>query len=159
MKSIRMDDTSVRKELLMSQKYPHSKKVALAFAIVILFFPCFQVSMFIWQEINAEPDVLPIPFESEAWKRGDDIGNFRTVRSQMIGDLLQRHDFHGWSKEQIVDLLGNPDEGENHEMYPLWDMAYFLGVERGGWASLDNEYVVFRLNGQQKVIDYRVTVG
>ncbi|MCH7989919.1 MAG: hypothetical protein IID46_12320 [Planctomycetes bacterium] len=132
------------------------KKVTLAIAMVILFFPCFPVSMYIWQEFNAEPDVLPIPFESEAWKRGDTIGDNRTVRSQMIDDLLQRHDFHGWSKEQIIDLLGNPGEGENHVMYPLFDMAYTLGLEREGWASVDFEYLVFKLNDQQKVIHFRV---
>jgi hypothetical protein len=38
---------------------------------------------------------MPIPFESEAWRRADPIANHCTVRSQMIDDLLQRHDFNG----------------------------------------------------------------
>jgi hypothetical protein len=111
--------------------------------------------------IEGNDGVVPIRVETQAWKRADEIDGYRTVRSQMIGDLLRRHDFTGWSRAKVIQLLGQPDPRppRNPSPWNAWDMVYFLGLERGGEYSLDDEYLVFRLNAQQRVVNYRTVVN
>jgi len=53
----------------------------------------------------------------------------------MIEDLLKRYKFDGWTREQVVDLLGQPnDPGDSFDQ---WDIVYVLGLQRGGAFSLD----------------------
>ena len=103
--------------------------------------------------------VRPISFEPFAWRRADDIGNHRTVRSQMVGDLLGKHDFQGWSRNTLTELLGEPDWDPKTSGFADWDIAYHLGLERGGSLSLDDECLVFRFDGNDRVIAYRTTVN
>ena len=106
------------------------------------------------------PMVRPIPFESAEWKRAEGIGNGRTVRSQMVDDLLDRHDFKGKTREQVVALLGEPDRAPRNDFRPPNHPAlvYALGLERAGPFSVDFEYLAFRLDGQKRVVELAVTV-
>lgn len=70
----------------------------------------------------------------------------------MVDDLLSRHNFRGMTREQTVAILGEPDKTE---YFRDWDMVYWLGPERG-FMSIDSEWLVFRLDGQQKVTDYKI---
>jgi hypothetical protein len=56
------------------------------------------------------------------------------------------------TREQTVAILGEPDKTE---YFRDWDMVYWLGPERG-FMSIDSEWLVFRLDGQQKVTDYKI---
>jgi hypothetical protein len=108
-------------------------------------------------ESNAEPQIVQIPFEAEAWKRADPIENFRTVRIQMIDDVQIRNNFNGWSRTEIIDLLGESNRIPP-SMRQSWQMAYRLGRERGAFMALDDEFLVFRFDRQGKVVAYGVTV-
>jgi hypothetical protein len=104
--------------------------------------------------------VRPRPFNPVAWRHADEIGNYRTVRSQMISDLLCNHDFHGWSRDEVVELLGEPDwDHRTVSSFRNWDFVYYLGLERQGWASLDDEVLVFRFDTNDRVIEYRNMVN
>src|SRR5262245_52480580 len=48
--------------------------------------------------------VQQITFESEAWKRADPIERHRSVRSQMIDDLLVRYDLRQWPRSKVTEL-------------------------------------------------------
>ena len=95
------------------------------------------------------------PFDAAAWRQPKPIDNDRTERSQMVDDLLRRYDFSGWTREEVVKLLGEPDAISGEGMFPEWDMTYLIGLERGGSWSLDYEYLVFRLDKNNRVVDYR----
>jgi len=103
--------------------------------------------------------VRPTPFETDAWRRADDIDNYRTVRSQMVNDLLRKYDFHGWSRSSLFELLGEPEWDPKTAGFPNWDIAYHLGLERGGSFSLDDEFLLFRFDSHDRVIDYGTGVN
>src|SRR5438094_6527383 len=66
--------------------------------------PGIGLSSFVVAACTQEPK--QIPFDADGWKRATPIENHRTVRSRMITDLLRRHDFHGKSRQEVIDLLG-----------------------------------------------------
>jgi hypothetical protein len=49
----------------------------------------------------------------------------------MVNDLLDRYDFHGMGREEVIAVLGKPDDVEQMSTEPEalkgWDMAYWLG--------------------------------
>lgn len=104
-------------------------------------------------------DVRPIRLDAAAWRRADDIGNYRSVRSQMVGDLLGKYDFHGWSRTSLNEVLGESDWNPKTSGFASWDIAYYLGLERGGSFSLDDECLVFRFDTNDRVVDYRTAVN
>lgn len=106
--------------------------------------------------------VTPIRFDSVAWKRADPIEDYRTVRNQMIGDLLSRRLLEGRTRAQVEILLGPPLEGPLDEAGvdgDRWHMAYYLGMERCGWASLDDEFLVIRFDSDGEVVEYGTAVN
>jgi hypothetical protein len=97
-----------------------------------------------------------IRFESEAWKRADPIENHRTVRSQMVDDLLSSTNFQGWTRQEVIQLLGELDATSGFEQF---DMIYVLGMERGGAYSLDDEALGFKFNLNGRVIKFGRSVN
>lgn len=90
-------------------------------------------------------------FDPVAWKT--DERNFtNAVRIRMVDDLLRRHTFRGMTRDQVTGIIGEPDKTE---YFKDWDMVYWLGPERR-FISIDSEWLVFRLDGQKKVTDYRI---
>jgi len=91
-----------------------------------------------------------IPFNSASWKADQDTEN--PLRIRMVDDLLAKNDFHGAAKAEIVALLGEPD---HDVIFTDRDLPYRLGPERD-YFSLDTEWLVFRLNLHDDVIDYAI---
>lgn len=106
-------------------------------------------------DITKTHPVKSIPFDATAWQGADPIEDHRTVRSQMIDDLLKRYSFRGWSESEVIELLGTPDRGPPST--PRCWLVYRLGAERGAWA-LDDEYLYFQFNAQNRVTDFGTTV-
>jgi hypothetical protein len=77
----------------------------------------------------------------------------------MIDDLLRRYNFVGWARTDLVALLGKPDAVPGNVGFASWDMAYYLGMERGGAFSLDDEFLLFRIDSHGNVREYRVGVN
>jgi hypothetical protein len=90
-------------------------------------------------------------FDPVAWK-AEDRGFTNAVRIRMVDDLLRRHSFRGMTREQVVAIVGEPDQTE---YFKEWDLVYWHGPERG-FISIDSEWLVFRLNCQKKVTDLRI---
>jgi len=91
-------------------------------------------------------------FDSAAWQSESGRSSTNAVRIRMVDDLLSRHNFRGMTREQTVAIVGEPDMTE---YFRDWDMVYWLGPERG-LLSIDSEWLVFRLDGQKKVTDYKI---
>lgn len=108
-------------------------------------------------DIDSPPPhpVKPIAFEAPAWQRADRIEGHRTVRSQMIDDLLRRYNFRGWSEDEVIELLG-PSDRRPPTMRSV-HIVYRLGAQRGAW-SLDDEYLYFRIDAQNRVTEFGTTV-
>lgn len=98
-----------------------------------------------------------IPFERSSWQQATSIGNSRTVRSQMIDNLMNQFDFEGWTVEQVVELLGPPNE--NPSGFGQWDLVDVLGLERHGGLSLDDEALGFKMNSDGVVKVYGLSVN
>ena len=90
------------------------------------------------------------PFDSAAWKGEKTLTN--DIRIRMVDDLLRRHSFRGMTRDQVTGIIGEPDKTE---YFKNWDLVYWLGPERG-FMSIDSEWLVFRLNGQKKVTEFRI---
>jgi hypothetical protein len=111
-------------------------------------------------------DVPQIPFDAAAWKQVTDpwhaprqatpAESYRTARSKMIEDLLKRYDFHGWTRDQVIDLLGKPDNPG--DSFDQWDVVYVLGLQRAGALSCDWEALGFKLDSSGKVNNYHIAV-
>mgnify|MGYP006969367956 CR=1 FL=1 len=133
---------------------PFHVTAALALVLPIVF-----VASCAYQWGVFENDVEQIPFDRVEWRLAMAIEGHRTTRSQMIDDLLEEYDFHGWSRASILDLLGDPDwKAEDSGFLSDWDTAYLIGLERNGGFSLDDEYLVFRFNSDGTVVAYRTMV-
>ena len=104
------------------------------------------------------PDVRQIPFDSVAWKRADEIENHRTVRSQMVDQLIGSGRLDGLKQTEIENLLGPPLRDMNAAGVDgqRWNMAYYLGLERSGSWSIDDEFLVIRFDAQGRVAEYRI---
>jgi hypothetical protein len=89
-------------------------------------------------------------FDAAAWRGEKVLTN--DVRIWMVNDLLRRHRFRGMTREQVTAIIGEPDETG---YFKDWDLVYWLGPERG-FISIDSEWLVFRLDSQKKVVDYRI---
>jgi hypothetical protein len=104
------------------------------------------------------PDrVARIPFDSTGWQRADPIEHHRTVRSQMIDDLLRRHKFDGQTRQQVVELLGQPTG--KWSGFEKWDIIYVLGLERSGAFSLDDEALGFKFDTTDRVVKYGLSLN
>jgi hypothetical protein len=103
------------------------------------------------------PEVERLRFDSTKWQRADPIERHRTVRSQMIEDLMERYNFQGWTRQEVVKLLGKPDT--IWSSFAQWDIIYVLGVERAGAFSLDDEALGFKFDVNDRVIAYGLSVN
>ena len=78
----------------------------------------------------------------------------------MIQDLLRQHKFEGWTRQQVVALLGEPTRGEPAKMgFSQWDAVYILGLERAGAWSFDDEALGFKFDTTDRVTSYGLSVN
>jgi hypothetical protein len=101
------------------------------------------------------------PFVASEWKEAPDPtrAGERGIRSEMVFDLLERYDFTGWSRAQVVALLGLGTAPRRGSGFEQWDRIYFLGLERSGAFSLDDEVLGFEFNNSGRVVDFGTSVN
>lgn len=87
-------------------------------------------------------------FDSETWKQG----NQDEVRIRMIDSLLHLHNLTGMTQDQVVNLLGDPD---NTSYFREYDMVYRLGNERG-FISIDSEWLVLKYDSDKVITEHRI---
>lgn len=81
-----------------------------------------------------------IPFDEGLWRaqgRIDREDRDRT-RKYMLDDLLNRYDFTGWSKSEVLKLLGHPDREYTNADTNAISIYYYLD----GWTT-DYFYLTF----------------
>jgi hypothetical protein len=91
-------------------------------------------------------------FAATAWRDPVLAYGDSAVRGCMVDDLLSRHNFREQSRAQVVVLLGEPRPTDYFSEYQL---VYWLGPERG-LMSVDSEWLVFRIDTQGRVTEYRL---
>jgi hypothetical protein len=93
------------------------------------------------------------PFDAEKWLEADAKGTSaqQEYRVLAIEDLLAHKNFKGWTRAQVVSLLGQPTRTNKFQHY---DIVYWLGPERS-CIRIDSEWLVFALKEDQ-VKSYRV---
>jgi hypothetical protein len=88
------------------------------------------------------PDVDTIDFESAKWLAASvPDGTYNSVRLRMADSFLADERPIGKSRDQIVALLGEPNDTPYFSEY---DMVYYLGPERGP-MGIDSEWLVLKL--------------
>jgi hypothetical protein len=98
------------------------------------------------------------PFEASLWeKAAPNSPCCRTVRSEMVDDLLAQYDFRGWSRAEIIGLLGSPSP--TWAGFEQWDLYYVLGLERAGPYSLDDEALGFKFDAAGHVVKFGTSVN
>ena len=70
----------------------------------------------------------------------------------MVDALLSKHQFNGYSKKAVLELLGEPEQTNYFQDY---DLVYWLGPERG-FISIDSEWLVFKLDADLHVREYHI---
>jgi hypothetical protein len=101
-------------------------------------------------------------FEALAWQesaRPAQLFMRDATRLRMIDDLLDRYDLVGMTRSRVTALLGEPEDGSGDDRYqfPGWDLAYYLGPERG-LLGLDSEWLAIRLDEDNRVSEYRIII-
>ena len=89
-------------------------------------------------------------FDPVAWQAQKGFAD--DIRIRMVDDLLSNQDFHGMTRDALTAIVGEPN-GDGY--FEEWDLVYWLGPERG-FMSIDSEWLVFRLDSQERVSDYRI---
>ena len=89
-------------------------------------------------------------FDKVAWQDSRGVADHARIR--MVDDLLKRKNFLGMTREEVTAIVGESDQTG---YFSDWDLVYWLGPERS-WMSVDSEWLVFRLNEENRVTDYRI---
>jgi hypothetical protein len=88
------------------------------------------------------PEIAVLDFDSAKWQAAAKPDATRnSVRLRMADSFLADQQPIGQSRDQIVALLGEPDDTPYFRNY---DMVYYLGPERGP-MGIDSEWLVFKL--------------
>jgi hypothetical protein len=91
-------------------------------------------------------------FDQQLWHDCADYQAAQFPRLGMADRLIAQGTLRGKSRLEVVDVLGEPPESG---FFRDWDLVYWLGPERA-FFSVDSEWLVFRLNKQLHVVDYRI---
>ena len=78
-------------------------------------------------------------------------------RGYIVDDFLNENDIVGKTKEDIQDLLGEPDTEESFSKEEN-KVVYLLGLELG-FIRMDSDYLVIWFNDEGKVIEYEIIRG
>lgn len=101
-------------------------------------------------------------FNSAAWIASEGQGITQSdqddrTRPLMIDDLLATYDFTGYSRAQIVGLLGDPSFHAASPAQTQWDEWYLIEREHDDSTPGQFKFLVFDLE-QDKVVKYQTTV-
>ena len=91
----------------------------------------------------------PVPFDSQTWKQTPSEFSLQSVRLRMANDLVSTHLRDGMTREEVVGMLGEPDETPYFAEY---DMVYHLGQERHPFG-IDSEWLVIRLDANRQAAE------
>lgn len=94
-----------------------------------------------------------LSFDARRWRdKSADAGDAWPTRLRMVDSLMDSRLLDGRTRQQVVDLLGPPDDTSK---WRDWDVVYHLGPERKGVFRIDSEWLVIRLDSSRTVASYR----
>ena len=95
-----------------------------------------------------------IEFDSNVWKNAPAEFSLESTRLRMVDNFLDEHDVVGMSQDQIVQLLGEPDDTLYFNTY---EMVYMLGQETDSYFAIDSQWLLFDIDelGQVASCDIR----
>ena len=79
------------------------------------------------------------PFDSQKWRDGDAL-----ERGTMIVDLLKKRTINGKTKDEVLELLGEPDKRSTADASEIWH----YNVELAGENPTQSFPVTFDKNGK-----------
>ena len=94
---------------------------------------------------------MPLTFTEARWNRTD-WHDPRHRRHRIADRYVETGELAGRTREDVENILGPPPETA---YFSDWDMVYQLGSERG-LISIDSEWLVFKIDEANTVIDYRI---
>jgi len=110
----------------------------------------FEAVASVLQEMSEYRD--SVPFDAEQWRAaepGFSHGNTDPLRLRMVDDLLESERLLARTRDEVVELLGPPDD---YGQRPAPELNYHLRPERG-FIRIDSEHLRIRLNDQERVIE------
>jgi hypothetical protein len=103
-------------------------------------------------------------FEATTWRSaGHDLSTAWPIRLRMVDDLTAHHELVGLKRDDLVVLLGPPDDVEAFRERSrraddkTWDVGYELGPQRGSIIRIDNDWLLLDLDTTGKVQRFIVT--
>lgn len=103
---------------------------------------------------NFTKKIEPIPFEEMVWKQdGEKEHGIPKKRMSMVKDVIEKRLYQGMVKEEVISILGSPDE--NHD----WDKAktvyiYYLGQNE---SIIGISFLHIHFDEKNKLIDTNIT--
>ncbi len=124
----------------MAVRRPKTLALILATALLALLLAAVFLSLL--DRMFLSVDFRPIPFDSEVWKATPSEFSWDSVRLRMVDDLLATRPLVGQHRDDIVALIGEPDDTPYFREYA---MVYHLGQERHSFG-IDSEWLVIQLD-------------
>ena len=93
-----------------------------------------------------------VNFDSDLWQNDQAINREPYPRLRMVDNLLKKHNLNGKDHNEIITLLGKPEETPYFKEY---EIVYWLGPERN-FISIDSEWLVININEKGIVDEYHV---
>lgn len=86
-------------------------------------------------------------FSSDKWKNWEESEAEWSLRWDMMNSLRNSYELKGMTKDQILELLGEPETNNKTEF------SYYLGMAKRG---IDIGTLTIKFNENGKVMDYNV---
>jgi uncharacterized Tic20 family protein len=144
-------------------KYPFAfnRTIASIFSVIMIFvYICLSPLLIYFKGNDSDVQRLgQIPFNSTKWQDESSAKWDSPIREKMLGNLFRNYHFEGKSREEVLTILGKPQEpgglGKKYQEDKDRDLVYRLST----FAELDvaeTRYLVFKLNDQQVVTQHKI---
>ena len=94
-----------------------------------------------------------IYFDSDVWKNTPAEFSLESTRLKMVDDFLDKHFIVGMSRDEVISLIGEPDQTEYFKSY---EMVYMLGQETDSYFAIDLQWLALDLNDSERVASYNI---
>lgn len=86
-------------------------------------------------------------FSSDKWKNWEETESEWSLRWDMMNSLRNNYELNGMTKDEIIELLGEPESQHQNEF------SYYLGMAKRG---IDIGTLTIKFNEEGKVTNYNV---
>lgn len=130
-----MQRTDFIKQKLHSPARPIAQISVCLLVLLLIGLNCTMPNKF-WRSYKQQP------FDSQKWRNGDAL-----ERGTMLVDLFSKRKIQGKTKEQVLELLGEPDKKSNTSGLDVWHYK----IEVSGEEPIQYIPVTFDSNGKAAI--------